>query len=499
MTAGIPTEALTKAEAKAELARLAAELKRHDAAYHRDDAPQIGDAEYDAMRRRNRAIEARFPALRRADSPEGRVGAKPREGFAQVGHRAPMLSLSNAFSREDVEDFIDRVRRFLSLDGGEPVEVVAEPKIDGLSARRTIATARSSWGRRGATARRRGRDGQPADGGRPARFTGRRGAALHRNPRRGVYAQGRFRCAERRPGSGRPAALRQPAQFRGRIAAPDRSGGHRGAKAAFFRLFLGRARRRRRGRRHRPDAVGFSGPAQGLGFSVNPFARVVPLGRRHDRAVRPGPGRTRRPALRHRRHRLQGQPAGLAGPPRHGQPGAPLGDRPQVPGGAGADGIERNHHPGRPHRSADAGREPRAGDRGRRRRLARDPPQRGRDRAPERPGGRYRRHPAGRRCHPSGHRGAARQAAGRRQAVRFPGDLPGLRQPRGPARGRSGPPLHRRPDLPGPEGRAAEAFRVAQRLRYRGLRLEARRRLSGRRTDRDAGRHLPPARPERPS
>ena len=134
MTAGIPIEALTKAEAKAELARLAAELKRHDAAYHRDDAPLIGDAEYDAMRRRNRAIEARFPALRRADSPESRVGAKPREGFAQVEHRAPMLSLSNAFSREDVEDFIDRVRRFLSLDGGEPVEVVAEPKIDGLSA-----------------------------------------------------------------------------------------------------------------------------------------------------------------------------------------------------------------------------------------------------------------------------------------------------------------------------------------------------------------------------
>ncbi len=134
MTAGIPVEALTKAEAQAELARLAAELKRHDEAYHRDDAPQIDDAGYDAMRRRNRAIEARFPALQRADSPETRVGAKPREGFAQVEHRAPMLSLSNAFSREDVEDFIERIRRFLSLDGAEPVEVVAEPKIDGLSA-----------------------------------------------------------------------------------------------------------------------------------------------------------------------------------------------------------------------------------------------------------------------------------------------------------------------------------------------------------------------------
>lgn len=134
MTAGIPVEALTKAEAQAELARLAAELKRHDEAYHGGDAPQIDDAGYDAMRRRNRAIEARFPALQRADSPEDRVGAKPREGFAQVEHRAPMLSLSNAFSREDVEDFVERVRRFLSLEGAEPVEVVAEPKIDGLSA-----------------------------------------------------------------------------------------------------------------------------------------------------------------------------------------------------------------------------------------------------------------------------------------------------------------------------------------------------------------------------
>ena len=134
MTAGTPVEALTEAEAKAELVRLAAELERHDEAYHGSDAPQIDDAEYDALRERNRAIEARFPALRRADSPEDRVGAKPREGFAQVEHRAPMLSLSNAFSREDVEEFVERVRRFLSLGETEPVEVVAEPKIDGLSA-----------------------------------------------------------------------------------------------------------------------------------------------------------------------------------------------------------------------------------------------------------------------------------------------------------------------------------------------------------------------------
>ena len=134
MTAEIAVEALTETEAKAELARLAAELRRHDEAYYRDDAPQIDDAEFDALRRRNREIEARFPALLREDSPENRVGAKPREGFAQVAHRAPMLSLSNAFSREDVEDFVERIRRFLSLAESEPVEIVAEPKIDGLSA-----------------------------------------------------------------------------------------------------------------------------------------------------------------------------------------------------------------------------------------------------------------------------------------------------------------------------------------------------------------------------
>ena len=134
MTAEIDIDALGEAAAKAELARLAAELKRHDDAYYRDDAPEISDAAYDALRRRNREIEARFPALRRADSPEARIGARPREGFDQVEHRAPMLSLSNAFSRADVEEFVQRVRRFLALDAAEPVEIVAEPKIDGLSA-----------------------------------------------------------------------------------------------------------------------------------------------------------------------------------------------------------------------------------------------------------------------------------------------------------------------------------------------------------------------------
>lgn len=127
-------DALTRAEAERELARLAAEIARHDTLYHRKDAPEISDADYDALRRRNDAIETRFPDLVREDSPNRRVGAKPAEEFAEVRHRRPMLSLQNAFAEDDVREFFDRVRRFLGLTADDAVEVVAEPKIDGLSA-----------------------------------------------------------------------------------------------------------------------------------------------------------------------------------------------------------------------------------------------------------------------------------------------------------------------------------------------------------------------------
>ena len=130
----VPVEDLSESSARAELARLAMEIAYHDVRYHRDDAPEISDADYDAMRRRNEAIEARFPALIRADSPTHRVGAVVAEGFSKVTHRVPMLSLGNAFNAEDVTEFHTRVRRFLGLSADTPVEVVAEPKIDGLSA-----------------------------------------------------------------------------------------------------------------------------------------------------------------------------------------------------------------------------------------------------------------------------------------------------------------------------------------------------------------------------
>lgn len=127
-------EDLTLEEAAAELARLAEEIAGHDRHYHGEDAPVISDAEYDALKRRNDAIEARFPSLLRSDSPSQRVGSAPSEGFGKVTHAIPMLSLDNAFSDEDVADFFGRIRRFLKIDPlMGAIAVTVEPKIDGLS------------------------------------------------------------------------------------------------------------------------------------------------------------------------------------------------------------------------------------------------------------------------------------------------------------------------------------------------------------------------------
>jgi DNA ligase (NAD+) len=124
---------VTEAEAAAELERLAREIAYHNRRYHAEDAPEISDADYDAIVRRNAALEAEFPHLVRPDSPSRAVGAAPEGPLAKVRHALPMLSLDNAFADAEVADFVARVRRFLKLGEDEPVALTAEPKIDGLS------------------------------------------------------------------------------------------------------------------------------------------------------------------------------------------------------------------------------------------------------------------------------------------------------------------------------------------------------------------------------
>lgn len=129
----ISVEQLTEEQAAEELARLAAEITEHNRHYHTEDLPVITDADYDALKQRNLAIEQRFPGLKRPDSPSDRVGGAVLEKFEKVAHRVAMLSLDNAFSEDDVRDFADRVRRFLKLAADAPLAMTAEPKIDGLS------------------------------------------------------------------------------------------------------------------------------------------------------------------------------------------------------------------------------------------------------------------------------------------------------------------------------------------------------------------------------
>jgi len=124
---------LTEKQAKSEHARLAAEIAGHDRRYYQEDAPTVSDADYDRLRQRYAAIEARFPQLRTVESLTQRVGAAPSARFAKVRHAVPMLSLDNAFAEDDVVDFVGRIRRFLRLGSDEEIAFSAEPKIDGLS------------------------------------------------------------------------------------------------------------------------------------------------------------------------------------------------------------------------------------------------------------------------------------------------------------------------------------------------------------------------------
>src|SRR5438309_2411131 len=126
-------DSLNKAQAKVEHKRLTLEIESHDKAYYQDDAPKVSDAQYDALRKRLNAIEARFPDLVSRDSPSQKIGAAPSGKFKKVRHAVAMLSLDNAFAEQDVLDFVARIRRFLKLGDDDRIDFSAEPKIDGLS------------------------------------------------------------------------------------------------------------------------------------------------------------------------------------------------------------------------------------------------------------------------------------------------------------------------------------------------------------------------------
>ena len=133
MTDTPPDLPATLRQARPEHARIAGEVAAHDLAYHRDDAPTVSDADYDALKRRLLALEAAFPRLATPTGPGSKVGAKPSEKFGSIRHAVPMLSLGNVFADEDVAEFDARVRRFLGLGPDMPLAITAEPKIDGLS------------------------------------------------------------------------------------------------------------------------------------------------------------------------------------------------------------------------------------------------------------------------------------------------------------------------------------------------------------------------------
>jgi DNA ligase (NAD+) len=124
---------LSKDDAQSELAQLADILGKANTAYHGNDAPDLDDAAYDRLKRRNSAIESAFPDLKRADSPSDQIGSAPSDGFSKITHAVAMLSLSNAFNNDDVTEFDGRIRKYLGLDATVPLLFTAEPKIDGLS------------------------------------------------------------------------------------------------------------------------------------------------------------------------------------------------------------------------------------------------------------------------------------------------------------------------------------------------------------------------------
>ena len=280
-----------------------------------------------ATRRSRRAS----PSWCAPDSPSKRVGAAPARGFAKVRHAVPMLSLDNAFAEDDVRDFVARIRRFLKLGEDEKISFSAEPKIDGLSMSLryedgelvTAATRGDGTEGEDVTANIRTLKDRAAQAQGPPYPDGHRGA------RRGLYDQGRLPQAQRAAEGGRRDDLRQSAQLRRRLAAAEGPEHHRLAPARLLRLCLGRDERDAGRYPVRHDQV-----VRALRLRHQSAHQDLPFGRRTARLPPRHRGAPRQARLRHRRRRLQGRSARLAGAARLRLAHAALGDRAQVPGRA---------------------------------------------------------------------------------------------------------------------------------------------------------------------
>ena len=237
-----PVDDLSEKQAKAEHAKLEAEIAGHDRRYYQDDAPTVSDAKYDALRRRYNAIEARFPDLRTLKSLTQRVGAAPSARFAKVRHAVPMLSLDNAFTEEDVADFVGRIRRFLRLPDDEEIAFSAEPKIDGLSMSLRYENGALVTG----ATRGDGAEGEDVTANVktiadiPHKLSGRKISGRDRGAWRSLHDQGGVPRTQPQTGGSRQAALCQSAQHRGRLVAPTRRVDYGVTAAWFLRLCLGR-------------------------------------------------------------------------------------------------------------------------------------------------------------------------------------------------------------------------------------------------------------------
>ena len=414
MAAPVPVERLTPAQAAAELAELAAAIAHHDRLYYRDATPEISDADYDALRQRNQAIEARFPDLIRADSPSHRVGAPPVEDFGKVRHRVPMLSLDNAMGAGEVSEFVRRVGRFLNLGEDAPLDLVAEAKIDGLSANLRYEDGSFVQG----ATRGDGTVGEDVTANLrtihdiPQRLEG---AALpSRLEVRGeVYMERADFMAlnAAREAAGKPL-FANPRNFAaGSLRQLDPSITAR-RRLRFFAYGWGEAV---------PPIEGaysdFLDRLHEWGFRVNPLtercadeAAVIAY---HERLG----GKALRTALRYRRRRREGRSHRLPEAPGFRRSCAAVGDRVQVRGRAGGNADRRHLSAGGSHRRPHAGRGARAGHRRRSGGHSRHPAQRRLHREQGHPGRRHRGRAARRRCHPAGGRGALRSRPGQ-QTIR---------------------------------------------------------------------------------